>query len=64
MKFKEYHGTSIARFQGGWPAFARGNNLEVGDVCVFVLLKDMKLSFEVVIFRLSRSSPTPMSPGK
>ncbi|PON54044.1 B3 DNA binding domain containing protein [Parasponia andersonii] len=64
VKFKEYHGTAIARFQGGWPAFARGNNLEVGDVCVFVLLNDMKLSFEVVIFHLSGRSATPVSPGR
>ncbi|POO02690.1 B3 DNA binding domain containing protein [Trema orientale] len=39
------------------------NNLEVGDVCVFVLLEDVKTVFEVVIFRADGNSETPISPA-
>lgn len=35
---------------GGWPAFARGNNLEEGDICVFELVGPIE--FHVHIFRV------------
>ncbi|ONH94990.1 hypothetical protein PRUPE_7G044500 [Prunus persica] len=42
--------TSIARFQRGWLAFARDNNLKVGDMCVFVLIDCNERLFEVFFF--------------
>ncbi|XP_048439845.1 B3 domain-containing protein Os03g0619600-like isoform X2 [Pyrus x bretschneideri] len=46
------------RLQYGWTEFVRGNNLEVGDVCVLVLIDDTKLVFEVVIFRTTETAHT------
>ncbi|KAF4380717.1 hypothetical protein CsatB_024445 [Cannabis sativa] len=51
------HKSAAPRFQGGWRSFVVDNNLKVGDVCVFVLLKATDdISFEVVIFRAEESS--------
>lgn len=36
---------------GGWTAFVNDNNLKVDDVCVFELVRETKLIFEVHIFR-------------
>ncbi|XP_066372664.1 B3 domain-containing protein Os03g0619800-like [Miscanthus floridulus] len=36
---------------GGWPNFARGNGLRVGDVCLFELKKESKLTMAVHIIR-------------
>ncbi|KAI5337302.1 hypothetical protein L3X38_016573 [Prunus dulcis] len=47
-----------ARFQSGWFKFARDNNLKIGDVCVFVLVDDIRLTFEVVIFRATEAANT------
>lgn len=52
-----------ARFQSGWFKFVRDNNLKIGDVCVFVLVDDIRLTFEVVIFRAIEAANT-LSPGK
>ncbi|KAJ1394937.1 DNA-binding barrel domain superfamily [Sesbania bispinosa] len=44
----------------GWKKFASGNNLKVGDVCLFELTKSLPLSFKVLIFRVGEeihSSP-------
>ncbi|XP_062102214.1 B3 domain-containing transcription factor VRN1-like [Humulus lupulus] len=50
------HKSAAPRFQGGWTTFVQENNLKVGDVCVFVLLKAINIvSFEVVIFRAGES---------
>lgn len=46
------------RLQYGWTEFVRGNNLEVGDVYVLVLIDDTKLVFEVVIFRATGTAHT------
>ncbi|XP_050136183.1 uncharacterized protein LOC126611914 [Malus sylvestris] len=46
------------RLQYGWTEFVRGNNLEVSDVCVLVLIDDTKLVFEVVIFRATETAHT------
>lgn len=51
------------RFQYGWTEFVRGNNLEVGDVCVLVLIDDTKLVFEVVIFRATETAHIFSPPG-
>ncbi|KAL6285873.1 hypothetical protein ACE6H2_010263 [Prunus campanulata] len=47
-----------ARFQSGWFKFVRDNNLKIGDVCVFVLVDDIRLTFEVVIFRAIEAANT------
>lgn len=63
VKFK--YEKSIARFQYGWLGFVRDNNLEVDDVCVFILNEDIKLSFDVVFFRTTEEAVNcPLSPGK
>ena len=56
--------TLTARFEYGWIPFARDNNLEVGDVCVFVLLDCTKTIFKVVIFRANEKPKSPIRPGK
>ncbi|XP_022740304.1 B3 domain-containing protein LOC_Os12g40080-like isoform X2 [Durio zibethinus] len=48
-------GQHKAEFYHAWRAFARDNNLEVGDVCVFELINHNKTSFKVSIF--------PAAPG-
>ncbi len=45
------NGQREGRFNGGWKAFAQDNNLELGDVCAFELIKGNVMSFKVVIFR-------------
>ncbi|KAL6272636.1 hypothetical protein ACE6H2_023328 [Prunus campanulata] len=63
VKFK--YEKSIARFQYGWLGFVRDNNLKVDDVCVFILIKDIKLSFDVVFFRTTEGAANcPLSPGR
>ncbi|POO02687.1 B3 DNA binding domain containing protein, partial [Trema orientale] len=58
------HKKAAPLFRGGWKAFARDNDLKVGDVCVFVLLEgEVKVSFEVLIFRDRGISNAPMSPA-
>lgn len=61
--FGDYR-NAIPRFESGWLTFARDNNLKIGDVCVFVLLEVINLSFEVVILGVGRSSKGSTSPGK
>lgn len=51
------------RLQNGWLAFVRDNDLKVGDVCVFILIKDIKLSFDVVFFRGTEAANFRLSPG-
>nr|XP_011467596.1 PREDICTED: B3 domain-containing protein LOC_Os12g40080-like isoform X2 [Fragaria vesca subsp. vesca] len=45
-----------ARFQEGWLTFVKDNNLEVGDVCVFVLIKDFEQLLRVNIFHTSEAT--------
>ncbi|GLU13644.1 hypothetical protein SLE2022_302680 [Rubroshorea leprosula] len=40
----------------GWRAFVLDNNLEVGDVCVFELIRGTEYSFKVVIYRIADNS--------
>ncbi|KAK7846120.1 b3 domain-containing transcription factor vrn1, partial [Quercus suber] len=47
-------------FKCGWRTFAKDNNLEVGDVCVFGLSEGTKMSFKVVIFRVSEEHCLPL----
>ncbi|KAK7845948.1 b3 domain-containing transcription factor vrn1 [Quercus suber] len=43
------------RFNCRWKAFAKDNNLEVGDVCAFELIEATK-TFKVVIFRVNEEN--------
>ncbi|KAK9950337.1 hypothetical protein M0R45_005832 [Rubus argutus] len=52
-----------ARFRHGWSTFVKDNNVEVGDVCVFILIKDVKLLLRVFLFRISQAENSP-GPGK
>ncbi|KAK6258456.1 hypothetical protein SCA6_012930 [Theobroma cacao] len=45
-------GNPQGQFSGGWKKFALDNNLVVGDVCVFELLKGADISFKVFIHRV------------
>ncbi|XP_048431331.1 B3 domain-containing transcription factor VRN1-like [Pyrus x bretschneideri] len=49
VKFK--YDNKRARFLLGWPAFVEDNNLKIGDVCVFMLIKGFKITFEVAFYR-------------
>uniref|UniRef100_A0A2P2IW58 B3 domain-containing protein Os11g0197600-like n=1 Tax=Rhizophora mucronata TaxID=61149 RepID=A0A2P2IW58_RHIMU len=42
---------SNKRFSQGWKKFAQDNHLEVGDVCIFELIKGTEYSFNVAICR-------------
>ncbi|PRQ52133.1 putative transcription factor B3-Domain family [Rosa chinensis] len=53
-----------AQFQGGWLTVVKDNNLEVGDVCVFVLIKDIKLLLGVLFFRTSEATTWFLSNGE
>ncbi|XP_008244816.1 PREDICTED: B3 domain-containing protein REM19-like [Prunus mume] len=54
--------TSVARFQRAWLAFARDNNLKVGDVCVFVLIDCNERLFDVFFYHTNNAEDCPMSP--
>ena len=45
----------ICKFNYCWKAFAKDNNLEVGDVCAFELIEATK-TFKVVIFRVNEEN--------
>ncbi|CAL2273658.1 unnamed protein product [Prunus armeniaca] len=55
VKLCQYAGR--AKFQGGWPKFARENSLVKGDVCFFVLVNSIKPLFDVVFYH-TRDSTT------
>ena len=48
--YEQSVGSSCAVF-AGWSAFARGNSLQVGDVCVFELIMGDDVVLKVHIFR-------------
>ncbi|XP_048334524.2 B3 domain-containing transcription factor VRN1 isoform X1 [Ziziphus jujuba] len=51
--FKIVEKKPIGKFCTGWNKFVRDNNVQVGDVCLFELIKGQQISFRVRIF------PTP-----
>ncbi|KAM5578668.1 B3 domain-containing transcription factor VRN1-like [Rosa sericea] len=57
VKFK--YEKSRARLKHGWLAFVKDNSLKVGDVCVFVLIKDINLLFQVEFFRATSFTLLP-----
>ncbi|XP_050378516.1 B3 domain-containing protein REM19-like [Argentina anserina] len=46
----EFRHSTRARFRVGWWEFVQGNNLKVGDVCVFVLIEKSEFLFDVHFF--------------
>ncbi|EEF30083.1 conserved hypothetical protein [Ricinus communis] len=40
-----------SKFSAGWLAFARGNSLQVGDICIFELIDGETVLIKVSIFR-------------
>lgn len=53
------------RFNNGWRKFCEENNLDIGDVCVFVMAKDSaEISFKVAIFRANENANPSLSPGE
>lgn len=42
---------NLCKFSTGWRAFVRENNLSVGDVCIFELVKSSCFTFNVLIHR-------------
>lgn len=42
---------SYAQFGSGWKAFVEDNHLNVGDFCVFEMLKDIDQAMTVFIYR-------------
>ncbi|XP_068461785.1 B3 domain-containing transcription factor VRN1-like [Phaseolus vulgaris] len=56
---------SAPRISGGWKKFASENNLNVGDVCVFEMIKRIQgLAFIVSIFRGAEEPSFPISQVK
>jgi len=53
--------TSKFEVTSGWKAFAKDNNLKVGDVCKFELISSTVLSFIVHIFRETDNDKTNCS---
>ncbi|XP_020424406.1 B3 domain-containing protein LOC_Os12g40080 isoform X3 [Prunus persica] len=49
-------------YLSGWTTFVRDNNLEVGDVCVFELINDVKPLFDVVLFCATKAANCTLSP--
>ncbi|XP_040988501.1 B3 domain-containing protein REM16-like [Juglans microcarpa x Juglans regia] len=46
----KFNRRAACQFGAGWKEFLQDNNLDVGDVCSFELIKGIKISFQVVIF--------------
>ncbi|XP_039121997.1 B3 domain-containing protein Os01g0723500-like [Dioscorea cayenensis subsp. rotundata] len=38
----------LDRLSGGWPAFCHGNDLKIGDLCVFELVKPLELNVHII----------------
>ncbi|KAM6591511.1 hypothetical protein CsatA_014116 [Cannabis sativa] len=62
--YRKYAGHSQFRFEWGWKAFARDNDLKVGDVCVFVKRQNIGIMlFEVVTFYKNGVPNSPVLPA-
>ena len=51
VKYYVYTASTTARITCGWRVFSQDNQLKVGDVCAFELIKGTKTTFKVSIFR-------------
>ena len=57
-------GRPVSELSSGWREFARGNNLDVDDVCLFELIARTEITFQVSIFRESVRPNSALIPGK
>ncbi|KAL5557175.1 hypothetical protein UlMin_039411, partial [Ulmus minor] len=55
-------GSTVAELCRGWKKFAQDNKLEVGDVCIFELIKGHELSLRVSISRAGCDAHKMLSP--
>lgn len=55
---------NMVRLQNGWITFVQDNHLEIGDVCVFALINNIKGLMDVVIFRTTEAARCNLSQGK
>ncbi|KAB2599028.1 B3 domain-containing protein [Pyrus ussuriensis x Pyrus communis] len=55
---------NMVRLQNGWITFVQDNHLEIGDVCVFALINNIKGLMDVVIFRTIEAAHCNLSQGK
>ncbi|XVF61914.1 hypothetical protein PTKIN_Ptkin08bG0173100 [Pterospermum kingtungense] len=53
---------AYAYMHGGWRAFAEDNNLVVGDICVFELIKHLEILLKVVIFPVAENASKACRP--
>ncbi|XP_048439709.1 B3 domain-containing protein Os11g0197600-like [Pyrus x bretschneideri] len=63
VKLHQYSKT-VLKFQTGWMTFVQDNGLEIGDVCVFMLINNTEHLIDVVIFRGRETADCTFSPGK
>ncbi|PON62322.1 B3 DNA binding domain containing protein [Parasponia andersonii] len=61
--FRVYGESLNVQFYKGWKVFSQENNLDIGDVCIFVMTKDREVSFEVTIFRAKENASSPTYKG-
>ncbi|KAL6227265.1 hypothetical protein ACLB2K_001224 [Fragaria x ananassa] len=59
-----YHVKKFVRLQTGWRQFAQANNLKEGDVCVLVLIDNIKYVFDVTIFRATEAANCTLPGGR
>lgn len=62
VQLKQYHRNQI-NFIGGWKKFSIDNNLDVGDVCAFVLTKTKELYFQVFHYPFKKDKSSPHFEG-
>lgn len=63
VKLHQYSKT-VLKFQTGWMTFVQDNGLEIGDVCVFMLINNTEHLIDVVIFRGRETADCTFSPGE
>lgn len=49
------------KFCHGWKVFVKDNNLKVGDICFFELIKGIEPSFNVIIISAGADEYIPLS---
>ncbi|KAH0696573.1 hypothetical protein KY289_014055 [Solanum tuberosum] len=58
-----YKGPTQAKIGIGWGAFVLDNQLKLGDICVFEVIKGTQIFMDVTIFRTARSTPMQETDG-
>ncbi|KAL6175446.1 hypothetical protein ACLB2K_052087 [Fragaria x ananassa] len=54
--------TNRCKLHGSWSEFMRDNNLKEGDLCAFMLIKDIRVIINVVIFHTKEAANRTLSP--